>query len=79
MLQHRLNYWRLNGQPVYPRSKRLIQRSQQLRAQAEACRQRLEKEAAARRPAAPAESWRTRYADDYQKGLQEAAAHGTTH
>ncbi|MDO5867137.1 MULTISPECIES: hypothetical protein [Paenarthrobacter] len=78
LLQHRLNYWRLNGQPVYPRSKRLIQRSQQLRAQAEACRLRLEKEAAEPRPAAPTESWRTRFADDYQKGLQEAAARGTT-
>lgn len=78
VLQHKLGYWRLNGQPVYPRSKRLIQRSQQLRAQAKASLSRLEKEAAQPRPAAPAESWRTRFADDYKRGLQEAAARGTT-
>ncbi|MFK0042387.1 hypothetical protein ACIQTW_21335 [Paenarthrobacter sp. NPDC090517] len=78
LLQHKLSFWRLNGQPVYSRSQRAIQRSQQLKAQAEADRQRRQRAAAEPRPAAPAGSWRTRFADDYQRGLREAAARGTT-
>ena len=78
LLQHKLNHWRLNGQPVYSRSQRAIQRSQQLKAQAEADRVRRERAAAEPRPAAPAQSWRTRFADEYTQGLREAAARGTT-
>ncbi len=78
LLQHKLNHWRLNGQPVYSRSQRAIHRSQQLKAQAEADRIRREKAAAEPRLVAPAQSWRTRFADEYTQGLREAAARGTT-
>lgn len=78
LLQHKLGFWRLNGQPVYSRSQRAIQRSQQLKAQAEADRQRRQRAAAEPRPATPAGSWRTRFAEDYERGLQEASARGAT-
>lgn len=78
LLQSRLNHWRMNGQPVYSRSQRAIRRSQDAKAQAEAAALRRQKEAAERRPAPSRESWRTLFADDYQRGLQESAARGTT-
>lgn len=78
LLQGRLNHWRVNGQPVYSRSQRAIQRSRAAKAQAEAAFQRIQKEAAEHRPAPSRQSWRTRFADDYQRGVQEAAARGTT-
>lgn len=78
LLQGRLNHWRVNGQPVYSRSQRAAQRSRDAKAQAEAAFQRIQKEATERRPAPTRQSWRTRFADDYQRGVQEAAARGTT-
>jgi len=78
LLQSRLNHWRVNGQPVYSRSKRAAQRSQAGKAQAEAALLRIQQQAAIHRPVRARESWRTRFADDYKRGLQEAAAHGTT-
>lgn len=77
LLQSRLNHWRMNGQPVYSRRQRSLLRSEDVKAQAEATRLRLQKEAAERRPAPSGESWRIRFADDYQRGIQEAAAGGT--
>ncbi|UOD83492.1 hypothetical protein [Paenarthrobacter ureafaciens] len=79
LLQSRLNHWRVNGQPVYSRRQRALQRSQDAKAQARAEAQRIQQQAAERRPSPARGSWRTRFADDYQKGLQEAATRGTTH
>lgn len=75
LLQNRLNYWRLNGQPVYSHRRRASIRSEQLRAQAEASH--LRQEPTTTRPAPPADSWRTRFAADYQQGLKESAARCT--
>jgi len=74
LLQSRLNYWRINGQPVYSHRQRAAQRSRAARAQANAERLRIQKEAAERRSTPASGSWRTQYEADYQRGLEQAAA-----
>jgi hypothetical protein len=78
LLQARLNYWRINGQPVYSHRQRAAQRSREARAQANAELQRIQREAAEPRSAPAPGSWRTIYEAAYQRGREQAAASRST-